>query len=228
MRERAVQIVEDHPVIRFAVTMALPRSHYFVSAHAESVSDALDQSRTCPIDLVILDLNLPDQSGEYLIPHFRKARPQTPILVYSATSNLHIPHRCMEAGARGFVRKSSPVEELVGAINRIASGRHRYIPECLEQLPRNHTHGENRLTVREQETARLIALGKSSREIAGILRISERTVNIHRSNMMRKIGAHKSSDVAIYAISTNLVSTDEVSSSTRLCSPHLGAPLGSN
>jgi len=88
MRQIAVQIVEDHPAIQIAISRSLSDRNYRVTTTSTSVTHAFNESRSKPIDLVILDLGLPGLTGETLLKQYQQFRPQTPVLIYSATSNL--------------------------------------------------------------------------------------------------------------------------------------------
>jgi len=175
---------------------------------AFTVEEAERQAAAYPIDLVILDLNLQGSSGETLLDHYRKTRPNIRILIYSAIFDMQVVDRCMRNGAYGYVRKCSPIQELLTAINKIAKQDVRHIPSELIEY-RNTKLAENtQLTPREKEVARLVAMGSTNHLIAKKLNISERTVNIHRSNMMRKIDAHSISEVTLYAVETGLLTSD--------------------
>ena len=208
-RKAVIQIVEDHAAIAYAISSAINHQKYTVGSQAESVPEAIENSLCHPIDLVILDLRLPGLSGESLLAHYQKTRPKTPVLVYSATSNLKIAARCIQHGAKGFVRKGSPFEELLAAIDKVCLQKERHIPEDLKEMLTVQQEYDTGLTSREQDVMLLIAKGRTSNEIATDLNISERTVNIHRTNLMAKIGANKVSEVTLYAVGAGMLEPDE-------------------
>ncbi|MEM6820749.1 MAG: response regulator transcription factor [Verrucomicrobiota bacterium] len=210
-----VQIVEDHPAVQIAVSQMLESKNYEIKAIHETVEEAIDymtQSET-DVNFTVLDITLPGPSGESLVRYYRKHHPEIAILIYSGTSNLDIPIRCIRHGARGFVRKASPIDEFLKAVDVVAVEGKTYIPEVLNRYKASTTSRRAKisLTSRELEVARLVTFGDSNLAIAEKLGISERTVNIHRSNMMRKIGAHNATDVTRYVIKNKLVGQRELS-----------------
>ncbi|MEM6883939.1 MAG: response regulator transcription factor [Verrucomicrobiota bacterium] len=220
MRRAVIQIVEDHPAISYAIASAVNSQKYTIGSRPESVSAAIDSSLCHPIDLVILDLRLPGLSGESLLQHYRKTKPNIPILIYSATSNLEIAARCLNQGAKGFVRKKSPFEELLIAIDKVHGHGERHIPEDLSEVLVSNREDNTGLTPREQEVMLFIAKGKTSKDIAKILNISERTVNIHRTNLMHKISASNVSEVTLYAVGAGVIEPSEFLSTNHLTSSY--------
>jgi len=212
VRKIDIQSVEDHPAIQLAIRMSLNAQHYNIRHCAASVEEAEQQAASSPIDVVILDLNLPGLSGETLLSRYRKTRPNTRVLIYSATSKMNVAHRCMESGAFGFVRKGSSMQELMTALDKVAINNVRHIPQELIEFTQSNASEKTVLTDREKEVARLVATGCSNRLIADQLGISERTVNIHRSNLMRKIDAHSASEVTLFAVDTGLVAPEDIPS----------------
>ncbi|MEM6599775.1 MAG: response regulator transcription factor [Verrucomicrobiota bacterium] len=210
MRRINVQIVEDHPAIQLAIRNSLDKEQYYVRHCAVSVEEAESQAAKSPIDITILDLNLQGNSGEALLESYRKNRPNIRILIYSATVNMQVIDRCIENGAYGYVRKCSPLQELITAIDKIAINDTRHIPHELAAYRYRKLAGSISLTPREKEVAQLVASGYTNQVIAGRLNISERTVNIHRSNMMRKIDAHTASEVTVFALESGLIMSDDV------------------
>lgn len=212
MRKIDIQSVEDHPAIQLAIRHSLNSQCYNIRHCATTVEEAEQQAASSHIDVAILDLNLPGLSGETLLSRYRKFRPNIRVLIYSATSKIQVADRCMESGAVGFVRKCSSLDELRTALDKISINDTRYIPKELFDYRRSKVNDPVSLTGREQEIARLVAIGNTNRSIAKQLRISERTVNIHRTNMMRKIDAHCVSEVTIYAMEAGLMPLGEIPS----------------
>lgn len=215
MRPIGVQIVDDHPAIQSIIEHTLNHPEFKIVSKVSSIRDAIEESEKVTINFVILDLIFPTASGETLITHYMKKTDIPRMLVYSSMRDLYLPARCIQAGAHGFVDKSSSLEMLSKAITTVAIDKKMFIPEALQQHIDHTSEKENRLTPRENEIVRLIALGLSSHGIAWELDISERTVNVHRTNLMRKINAHCPADVIRFALNQHLIAEEELNSRGR-------------
>ncbi|MEM6822504.1 MAG: response regulator transcription factor [Verrucomicrobiota bacterium] len=211
MKSIGVQLVDDHPVIQEVINHILQSPQYEVRSRVSSIRDAIEDSKKFQIDFVILDLIFPGASGESLIAHYAKQAKTPAMLVYSSMRDMHLPARCIQAGALGFIEKGVSLKTLTEAIETVAIKQKPFIPKDLQAYLDQIGAKENKLTPRENEIARLIALGMSNHGIAWELGISERTVNIHRTNLMRKIDAHCLSDVIRYALNNRLVASEELS-----------------
>lgn len=161
-------------------------------------------------DLVILDLSMPGLRGIEAIHEIRKGFPSVRILVLTMHNEQEFLQQALAAGAHGYLLKEDTATGLFSAIESIRQGT-IYIspalskgmdPEWMEALEDDSQPSAQPgpLTIREQEVLKLIAEGKTSKEIGGLLFISFRTVNHHRSSIMRKLHVHKMTDLVKYAI----------------------------
>jgi DNA-binding NarL/FixJ family response regulator len=205
-----VQIVDDHPVIREMMEHILVSRDFEIRSKAGSIDEAIADSKKHEIHFVMLDLIFPNSTGEKLVHHYMKQPTPPRMLVYSSTRDLYLPAQCIKAGAMGFVDKGAPMSELITAIETIAIQQQPYISQELQEYLDRDSDQKNQLTPRENEVVRLITLGHSSKMIASELDISERTVNIHRTNLMRKLKAHSMTDVIRHAMNTGLVAPEEM------------------
>jgi len=169
-------------------------------------------------DLVILDLNLPDEDGLELIPRIRKQFKKIRILVLTAYSDYKFVGQAMKNGADGYILKSHSETDLINAIDEVMEGR-TYLAPGLHITPPNgkritgqkKSNYEDRfvikqkLTSREHEVLELITQAKNNKEIAKELFISDQTVGVHRKNIMRKLGVRNTINLIKFALENQLV-----------------------
>lgn len=206
-----VFIVDDHAIVRAGLRRLLSEtSEIEVVGEAGSAEEALTTLRGCGADVVVLDLALPGMSGLEALPLLRRQCPDVRVLALSMYPEEHYALRVFQAGADGFISKSSVVEELLAALERVASGRKYVSPTAAERLAENlhqpapAAPGEL-LSPRELETLRLIAMGKPTREIAAAMRISTKTVGTFRHRVLSKLRLRSNVEIARFASEQGLV-----------------------
>jgi DNA-binding NarL/FixJ family response regulator len=165
--------------------------------------------------VVLIDLPIAMQTGPESIGHLKRRWPHTRVLVLSTRGEGRIIEAARRAGADGFVMRNDGREELFEAIHELACGRHYISRSVLEprsrtaRSPAPHaargTDGVAMLTDREQEVVTLIAEGYRTREMAQLLSVSHKTVERHRTNLMRKLGVRSATDVVAYALTHGYV-----------------------
>jgi DNA-binding NarL/FixJ family response regulator len=142
--------------------------------------------------------------------------PQFKVIVLTITDSDQVIREALDAGARGFVLKSDAARDLVSAVEALQSKRMFFTPRVNDLvlagfLDKGHVVARNEppnlptLTVREREITQLLAEGKSSKEVATLLNLSTKTVETHRSNIMRKLSLHSIRDLVVYAIKNNII-----------------------
>ena len=199
-------MVDDHPVLRAGLRQLLEGDDRLsVVGEAATVRDAVLQARAVQPDVVLLDIRLDGgYSGLHVIPELLRERPAARILIFSAHSDPSLLRDAFAAGASGFVGKDAAQGDLIGAILEVAAGG-RYVQASLGALLVEAEHAEaaraqaDPLSPREREVLRLLALGHTNQEIGLVLEISVRTVETHRTRMMRKLGAENRADLVGYA-----------------------------
>jgi len=201
--------VDDHHLVRKGLRQLLEREFDFqVVAEAADGQEAVDIVGWHRPDVVVMDVEMPGINGIEATGRIRTEYPETQVVMLSIHSDPVLIRRAFDRGARGYVFKKSIGVELVKAIRTVCRGvtyHSRSIEQSeygVEQPPRSTTL---QLTVREREVLRLIAAGKSNQQIAGTMRISIKTVEIHRSNLMAKLGTHRLPDLIRTAIRLGLV-----------------------
>jgi two-component system, NarL family, response regulator LiaR len=186
--------VDDHPVVREGLVAALDgRDGIEVAGSFERAEEAIHAAERLKPDVVVLDLELPGLGGFDAIPRFR-----APVLVLTAYGTEEDVHRAFEAGAKGYVLKGTPLDDIARAIAAVAAGGQVVDPRVAGHLIARA--GRSRLTGREREVLRLVAGGDANKVIAGKLGISERTVKFHVTSILTKLGAdNRAGAVAIAA-----------------------------
>lgn len=204
-------IVDDHEIVRGGLIHFL-REDFPRAVFGEAGS--LAQARACLARqswaLVLLDINLPDGSGLDLIAEFHAAAPRTPVLVLSSYPEVEFAIRAFKLGAAGYLTKGSLVAEIVTAINRILGGG-KYVTASLAELLASELGNpapaalHEALSPRELEVLRLLASGRTIKESAAILALSEKTVKTYRARLGEKLGKTSNVDLARYAFQHKLV-----------------------
>lgn len=204
-------VADDHRIMReglkqlFALVKDLE-----VVAEAENALQVLDGLRAHEVDVLLLDMNMPGESGESLIARLRAHYPQLPILILSMHNETHIAQRALRAGASGYLTKDHDPETLLAAIRKVAAGGRYLDPVLAEQIALQSTTfastapGES-LSDREFQILRLLAQGLSVNEVAQRLMISNKTVSTHKTRLMEKMSFLSNADIVRYAISQDWI-----------------------
>ncbi|MFL6551106.1 MAG: response regulator [Povalibacter sp.] len=207
-----VLIVDDHAILRAGVReMLSDEEDLQVVGEAGSAEEALQllDSGT-KVDVVVLDITLPGQSGIELLKHLRSERPDLQILVLSMHPERSFAVRLMRAGANGYVPKMIVPEELVKAVRAVGAGR-RYITPIVAELLASDAASDdegplhNRLSERELQVFTRIAKGISPAVMANELGLSVKTVSTYRARILEKMGMRSNAEIAAYAVRNQLV-----------------------
>ena len=180
--------VDDHPLLREGIAAIINNQPdmQMVSQAANS-HDALEQFRKHHPDVTLMDLRLPDMSGIDTMAAIRAEFPEARIIILTTFEGDVEIKRALEAGARGYMLKSTPPKELVEVIRQVHAGKKRTPPQLAAQLAEHMS--DEALTEREIEVLGQIAGGNRNRDIADRLFISEETVKVHIKHIMEKLGA---------------------------------------
>lgn len=206
-----VLLVEDHELLRHGtrhvLLAGLPGA---VIGEAASAAEANRELAARPWDLMVLDLNLPGRSGLELLEELR-AQPRRPkTLVLSAYPEEELALRCLRSGASGYLTKASAAGELLVAARKILAGG-RYVSASLAEILASELGGtrdqapHEALSARELQILRLVAQGRSYKEIGAALHLSEKTVATYRARVGEKLGIGRLADLARYAVRHGLV-----------------------
>jgi DNA-binding NarL/FixJ family response regulator len=207
-----VLLADDHAVVRQGLKLLLDAEPDFrVVAEASDGAEAVSVALASELDLAILDVSMPRLTGIQAARQLSEHRPDLRTLILSMHDNEQFFFEALRAGASGYVLKSAAHEDLVAACRAAMRGEPFLYPRGLAALVREFLDrgpGETRedpLSPRETEIVKLVAEGLSSREIAGTLHISEKTVERHRSNVFEKLGLKDRVALTRYAIRRGLV-----------------------
>ncbi len=204
MEKISVIIIDDHPVILHGVTSVLKKQPDInVVGKSHSADDALPEIKKLQPDVAVLDITMAGISGIDLIPHIKLHSENTAIVIYSMHQTPDFIHRAFKAGATGYILKGDEISELLAAIRDAADGRScisRNLPPTLVQQIMNGKVDEGplaSLTVREYEIANLLTQNMNPDEIGEMLFISPKTVRVHRTNIMHKLGCHRVNELLL-------------------------------
>jgi len=205
----SILLADDHPTVRHGLrTLLRAEADFVVVGEASSGVEALQQLERLKPDVLIVDLMMPGVTGLEVVRQAEQLSPKTQVIVLSMHANEAYVLEALKSGAAGYVLKGSSSSELVQAIYEVMAKR-RFLSAPLSEraLEWYIQRGENVeedpyevLTTREREVLQLAAQGLTNRGIAAALVISPRTAEIHRANMMRKLGLHNQTDLVRYAI----------------------------
>lgn len=211
-----VLLVDDHPVVRKGLQSCLAnREHLKVVGEAADGNEAIQKIKELDPDVVLMDINMPGMDGLAVTETLRRDSPRTRVLVLSVHDSRDYVLRIIKAGARGYVLKDAPPDELIRAIEAVSAGE-AYFSASVARIALNQYVTESdsnnplaRLSEREREVLVEIAEGRSNKEIAANLNIGVRTVETHRERIMRKLEIHSVAGLTKFAIANGLVSLDE-------------------
>ena len=211
MRKINVMLVDDHQVVCAGLkSMISAQPDLGVVAEASSGKHALEQLRTIPTDVLLLDLQLSDMSGLDVLRYVRSHYPATRILVISSYPESQFGLNVLRGGANGFISKGVESAELMRALRIVARGGRYVGPALTEQLVSGITgdgtaplHGS--LSEREFQIFCKLAQGESVSEIANRLFLSVKTVSTYRSRILEKMSMKSNADITTYALRNNLV-----------------------
>lgn len=186
---------------------------YAVVAEVASVREAMEACGTHPADLMLLDINLPDESGIAAVPKLRKSCPDMRILLCTCDVTDERIVDALRSGAHGFIEKTNTWEDFIAAIEHVAAGEHYFCPRSMTALarfsqPSDRSTCSNKLrslSARETEVLRLVSRGASSKAVASTLGISVGTVDVHRAHLMKKLGVKNVAGLVAIAFQANLL-----------------------
>lgn len=214
-RALRILLVDDDKFMLDVMSRLLRRDpRYAVVAEAHDAKSCLTHCATHRADLIVLDINLPGRSGIEIVAELKSSCPASRILLCTADATDSRIVEALRSGAHGFVEKTGNWNDLIEAIERVAGGEH-YL--CARSTAALAFHSQqrtapnaatylSRLTMREREVLKLVASGKSSKDAATALGVSVGTINVHRANLMKKLGASNTATVVAFAFNAGLMS----------------------
>lgn len=205
-----ILLADDHAVVRKGLRQIVKESvRGPVFGEASSGEEVLRKVSDEEWDIVILDISLPDQSGLDVLKALRQTHPRLPVLVLSMHPEEQFAVRALKAGARGYVTKRTAARDLVAAVKKVLAGG-RYLSASLAErlavnLQENGVTPHERLSDREYQVFRMLALGKTVKEISRELGLSPQTVSTHRARILEKMGMATNTELTQYAIQNRIL-----------------------
>jgi DNA-binding NarL/FixJ family response regulator len=206
MSEQKVRVmsVDDHPMLREGIAAVInSASDMAMVAQAATGSEAVRAFRDHLPDVTLMDLRLPDMSGIDAMIAIREMAPDARILMFTTFEGDVEVQRALAAGARGYLLKSTPPEELLHTVRLVHSGKKRVPPDVAATLA-EHLSDES-LTTREVEVLRYVGDGNRNRDVAERLSISEDTVKAHIKHIMEKLGASDRTQAVTIAVRRGII-----------------------
>ena len=206
-----VLVVDDHEVLRSGLRALFEGTDIKVVGEASNGKDGLRLTNEKAVDVVVLDVRMPDLDGLNVLGRIKLDHPQLPVLMLSTYDNPTYVARAVALGAAGYLLKGADGQDIVAAIRKAATGQAIWTREELRRVtgalatPRTASEVEVPLTQRESEVLRQLALGLTNKEIAQALSISYETVKEHVQHILRKIGVTDRTQAAVWAVRKKLV-----------------------
>ncbi len=208
-----VLITDDHGVVRQGLRMYLGLDPELeVVGEAANGEEALRMARELGPDVVLMDLLMPVMDGIAATGKIRAELPDVEVIALTSVLEDASVSGAVRAGAIGYLLKNTEADDLGRAIKAAADGQVQLAPEAAIRLMREVRAPESPepLTERETEVLRLLARGKANKEIASDLFVEEKTVKVHVSSILRKLGVRSRTQAALHAVRTGLVSVEEL------------------
>ena len=206
-----VLIADDHPVVREGLKRIIQETpDITIADDAENGQEVIDKVRRNEYQAIILDMVMPGMSGLDILKQLKSEKPKLPILILSMYPDDQYAIRALRAGAAGYLTKNKAPKELILAIRQVCSGKRYITPavaenlaSCLDADPSKIPHGS--LSDREYQVMRMIASGKSVKDIADGISLSVPTISTYRSRILEKMKMKNNAEITYYAIKHGLV-----------------------
>lgn len=213
-------LVDDHSLIRAGVrALVLDIPGYAVIGEANDRSQLLEMVEQLSPDIVLLDISMKETGGLEALQRLKRVRPQSKVLILSMHTDPALIMQALESGAHGYLLKDTTATELEHALDALRNNE-RYLSPAIahtvinQALTRNQKHqpepaDSHNLTARQLEILRLIVRGKSTREIANGLGLSIKTVETHRSQIMKRLQIYDVAGLVLFAVREQIISLDD-------------------
>jgi DNA-binding NarL/FixJ family response regulator len=207
-----VILADDHALVRQGFRRILDdEPDITVIGEAGGGAEAIELERRLDPDVVVLDMAMPEIDGLHAAIEILRARPDRPILILSMYDDAQYVRNALAAWVRGYILKNALEVDLIRAVRELAQGRRFLSPELVAAVERGDAAQDadddpfTQLSARELQVLRLVAMGRSNKEIATLLGVSANTVAVHRTNLMARLGVHKAAELVLIAVRKGLV-----------------------
>ena len=209
-----VFLVDDHTILRQGLRRLFESEKNFeVVGEARDGREAVERVKDLATDVIVMDLAMPALNGLDATRRILKQRPDSKVLILSMYLDDDYVAQALEAGVAGYIMKDAPANELVSAVRAVARGEPYFTPQIPAatverwRMARaaDGRRGPVELTPREREVLKLLAEGPTVKKVADILHLSQKTVDAHKTNLMKKLDIHNRVELVKYAISKKLI-----------------------
>jgi DNA-binding NarL/FixJ family response regulator len=207
-------IADDHEIVRRGLcSLIAEQSGWKIVAEAKDGRDAVTKANQFKPDVAVLDISMPSLNGLDATKQIAKISPRTKVLILTVHDSEQLIHKLLEAGARGYILKEDAGRDLITAVKALISNKTFFTPKVAQMVmngylgkgPKASEEESSQLTAREREIVQLLAEGKGAKEVATVLDLSVKTVDTHRSNVMRKLDCHSVTELVRYAVRNHIV-----------------------
>ncbi|RON16430.1 response regulator [Pseudomonas frederiksbergensis] len=213
-------LVDDHSLIRAGVrALVLDIPGYAVIGEANDGSQLVEMVEQLSPDIILLDISMKETGGLEALQRLKRVRPQCKVLILSMHTDPALIMQALESGAHGYLLKDTTATELEHALDALRNNErylspaiaHTVINQALTRTQKNQTQTQDshNLTARQLEILRLIVRGKSTREIANGLGLSIKTVETHRSQIMKRLQIYDVAGLVLFAVREQIISLDD-------------------
>jgi DNA-binding NarL/FixJ family response regulator len=213
-RKHTVLICDDHTLFREGIRAILSSDPTIeVVGEARDGKQATEEAERLRPDLVLMDVSMPVLIGFEAIRKIVQPGVRSRILVLTMYEEEEVIRRCLKAGASGYILKDAPAAELLEAVHTVCDGGQYFSPRVLQKVVSEYVTAEgvspetryDTLSAREREVLRLLAEGRSVKEVASLLNLSVKTAEAHKYNLMRKLDLHDRTELIKYALGRKLI-----------------------
>lgn len=206
-----IAIVDDHPLVRAGLRQFLAdQADFSIVGEAANGREALDIVRQGALDVILMDIAMPDHGGVDALAAIRARAPDLPVLILSGFPEAHYATTLLRQGASGYLNKDCDPDDIVKAIRTVCRGRRYITAGVAEQLAEGLGRGDDRpahehLSERELQVFLRLAAGETIGHLADSLSLSVKTVSTYRSRVMEKLQLASNSDLTYYALKNGLI-----------------------
>ena len=207
-------IADDHEVVRRGIRALIQEQPgWRIAAEANDGRDAVNKANEFQPDVAILDITMPSLNGLDAAKQIAELSPRTKVLILTIHESDQLSRKALDVGVRGYILKSDAAFDLITAVSSLLSNKTFFTPKVAQMVlnaylgkgPRASEDAPLQITAREREIVQRLAEGKSSKEVASVLDISAKTVETHRSNILRKLHFHSVTELVRYAVRNHIV-----------------------
>jgi two-component system response regulator NreC len=204
-----VLLADDHPIVRHGIRALLEKSGAHVVAEAGDGRAAVAHAASCRADVAVVDVSMRGLNGLDAARAILRVSPQTAVIMLTIHADDHYVLDAMRAGVRGYVLKDQAPEDLIEAMREVSRGGTYLSPGIARVVVNAYVDKTDMppdpLSPREREVLQLVAEGKSTKEVAGVLGIAVKTADSHRTRLMEKLDIHETATLTRYAVRRGLV-----------------------